>query len=99
MKEQKIVRAIDPDAVLTWEHEGVTYKYTQPAGVFAADNQKEHGDMMLDSCVVSAKGLEGGVELRKRGHAWSRIIPQPHANRLYLQILGVGTITEAEVEG
>ena len=97
--EKKVVRAIDPDILLTWEYEGVTYKYRQPAGTFAAHNAKEHGDAILDACVVEADGLDGADKLRERGCAWSRIIPQAHANRLYLEILTAGSLTEAEAEG
>lgn len=93
------VRAIDPDAVLEWTHEGVTYKYVQPAGTFMALTQREHGNQLIDACVREAVNLAGAAELREKGHAWSRIIPQKHANRLYLVLMAAGSVTEAEAEG
>ena len=93
------VRAIDPDMVIEWKRDGVTYRYTQPAGVFAGATQKEHGDALIDACVVAADGLVGADELRAKGHRWSRIIPQTHANWLYLELLTASKLTEVEAEG
>ena len=93
------VRAIDPDMVLEWKRDGVAYRYTQPAGVFTGATQKEHGDALIDACLVAVEGLVGADELRARGHAWSKIIPQKHANWLYLELLAASKLTEAEAEG
>jgi hypothetical protein len=93
------VRAIDPDMILDWTFEGVTYKYTQPAGVFPGTTQKEHGDALIDACLVSVEGLVDSDELRAKGHKWSRILPQNHANWLYIQLLTASKLTEAEAEG
>lgn len=93
------VRAVDPDMTQDWTYEDVTYTYRQPAGVFAATNQQEHGNMLIDSCLVAVKGLEGAEALRAKGHAWSKLLPQPHANRLYIQLLNASALTEVEAEG
>lgn len=93
------VRAIDPEVVLEWEYQGVVYKYVQPAGTFMALTQRDHGNQLIDACVQEAVNLVGAAELREKGYAWSKIIPQPHANRLYLALLAAGSVTEAEAEG
>lgn len=98
-EKKRPVRAIDPDLILKWEHEGVTYSYRQPSGVVAATNQQEHGNMLIDSCLVAVKGLEGAEALRAKGHEWSKLLPQPHANRLYIQLLNASALTEVEAEG
>jgi hypothetical protein len=93
------VRAIDPEATYMWEYEGVIYTYRQPAGTYMGATQKEHGDALIDSCLVSVKGLEGADALREKGYAWAALLPQAHANRLYLEILTAGRLTEVEAEG
>ena len=97
--EKRPARAVDPDARFTWEYEGVKYTYRQPAGVYMATNQKDHGDALIDSCLLTVEGLDGAEALREKGHKWASLLPQSHANRLYLEIITAGRLTEAEAEG
>lgn len=93
------IRAVDPDVVLTGNADGVEYGYHQPTGAYPAGSPKAYADMMLDECLVWVKGIEGIDELRKKGKAWSAIIPPRFATQMYVTLVTAYRLTETEAEG
>ncbi len=102
MTEKKKVmetRAVDPDKIMESVQGKVTYRYTQPAGVYMDQDSRTQGNRLIDDNIIEAVGLVGAAELRAKGHPWSKIVPPIHALQLFVVLYKAANITAVESEG
>ena len=99
--EEKVMetRAVDPDKVLEFIYGGVTYKYSQPAGVYMDSDSRKQGNRLMDDSLLEAVGLKGATKHRAKGHPWSEIVPPIHALQLFVVLYKAANITAVEAEG